>query len=74
MLGTMVLGGVWMEVLGVVHGMLVCAAEAERAAEAVQEAESVAEAAVEASTDFQFWEILSIWSDHIIETGRLLDL
>ena len=29
MLGTMVLGGVWVEVLGAVHDMLVCAAEAE---------------------------------------------
>ena len=45
--------------------MLVCVAEAERAAEAVREAESVAEAAVEASTDFQFLVALSIWSDHI---------
>ena len=60
MLGTMVLDGVWVEVLGAVHDMLVCAAEAERAAEAVREAESVAEAAVEASADFQFLEALSI--------------
>ena len=51
MLGTMVLDGVWVEVLGAVHDdvMLVCAAEAERAAEAVREAESVAEAAMHGS-------------------------
>ena len=47
MLGTMALDDVWVKVLGAVHGMLVCAAEAERAAEAVREADSVAEAAVD---------------------------
>ena len=50
-LATMALDDVWVEVLGAVHDMLVCAAEAERAAEAVREADSVAEAAVDASAD-----------------------
>ena len=36
MLGTMVLDGVWVEVLGEVHDMLVCGAEAESAAEVVR--------------------------------------
>ena len=62
MLGTMGLNDLWTEVLGAVNDMLVCAAEAERVAEAVREAESVAEAVVEASGGFQFLEALLIWS------------
>ena len=67
----MALEDVWAGIPGAVHGMLVCAAEAERAAEAVREADRVAEAAVDASTDVQLLEALSIWSHHIDETGRL---
>ena len=51
--------------------MLVCAAEAERVAEAVRGGDRVAEATVDASADVQFLEALSIWSHHIDETERL---
>ena len=75
MLATMALEDVWAGVLEAVHGILVCATEAERAAEALREADRApcrgSEAAVDASADVQFLEALSIWSHHIDETERL---
>ena len=67
MLGTMGLHDLWVEVLGAVNDMLMCAVEAalEGAAKAVREAESVTETVAEASGGFQFLETLLIWSDHV---------